>query len=148
MVCENQGLRSNIFFVRQKALSGPARNIYYAYLDGYAYNSYMELLDGCCTEEDSLLYVGVHNLYYLLTDSKIATPSTISTPTFDNRLLEYWSCYPQRYPTVVVIDASYYNTDEVAFIKNCLDLQEPFAENDEFTVYRTEPPLSQERAGE
>ena len=144
MVCENQGLRSNIFFVRQKALSGPARNIYYAYLDGYAYNSYAELLDGCCTEEDSLLYVGVHNLYYLLTDSNIAASSTISTPTFDSRLLEYWSCYPRRYPTLVVIDASYYNIEEVDFIKDCLQLQEPFAENEEFTVYRTKPLLPQE----
>lgn len=137
MVCENQGLRSNIFFVRQKALSGPARNIYYAYLYGYAYNSYAELLADCCTPEDSLLYVGVHSLYYLLTDSRIAVPSTISTPTFDNRLLEYWSHFPERYPTLVVIDLSYYNTDEVDFIVDSLHLQEPVAENAEFTVYRT-----------
>ena len=142
MVCENQGLRSNIFFVRQKALSGPAKNIYYAYLNGYAYNSYADLLEDCCTPEDSLLYVGVHSLYYLLTDSRIAVPSTISTPTFDGRLLEYWSLFPERYPTLVVIDLSYYNTAEIDFIVDCLHLQKPVAGNGEFTVYRTESPLS------
>lgn len=142
MVCENQGLRSNIFFVRQKALSGPSKNIYYAYLNGYAYNSYADLLTDCCTPEDSLLYVGVHSLYYLLTDSRIAVPSTISTPTFDDRLLEYWSHFPERYPTLVVIDLSYYNTAEIDFVVDCLHLQEPVAGNEEFTVYRTESPLS------
>lgn len=142
MICENQGLRSNIFFVRQKALSGPAKNIYYAYLNGYDYNSYVELLADCCAPGDSLLYVGVHNLYYLLTDSKIAVPSTISTPVFDNRLLEYWSYFPERYPTLVVIDLGYYGTSDVDFIMNSLHLQEPIAGNAEFTVYRTEQSLS------
>lgn len=137
MVCANQGLRSNVFFVRQKALSGPCKNIYYAYLDGYAYNSYAELLTDCCTPEDSILYVGTHNLYYLLTDSKIAVPSTISTPSFDSRLMEYWSYYPDHYPTLVVIDAGYYGTSEVDFIMESLHLQEPCIENAEFTIYRT-----------
>lgn len=147
MVCENQGLRSNVFVVRQKALSGPARNIYYVYMSGYAYNSYAELLEGCCTPEDSLLYVGIHNLYYLVTGSRIAVPSTISTPTFDNRLLEYWSYFPERYPTLVVIDLSYYNTDEVDFIMDCLHLQEPFVKNAEFAVYRTEQPKDYKENG-
>lgn len=137
MVCENQGLRSNVFFVRQKALFGLSKNIYYAYLDGYAYNSYAGLLADCyCTPDDSILYVGMHNLYYLLTDSKIAVPSTISTPAFDSRLMEYWSYYPDHYPTLVVIDSGYYNTDEVNFIMESMHLQEPFIENAEFTVYR------------
>lgn len=140
MVCENQGLRSNAFFVRQKALSGPAKYVYYDYLNGYAYNSYAELLSDCCTPEDSLLYVGVHSLYYTLTDSRIAVHSTISTPAFDNRLLEYWSCFPEHYPTLVVIDAGYYNTGEADYVKDILRLEEPFIENGEFSVYRVMRP--------
>lgn len=136
MVCENQGLRSNIFVVRQKVLSGPAQNIYDVYLDGYAYNSYAELLEGKCGMGDALLYVGNHSLYYLLTDSRIAVPSTISTPSFDGRLLEYWSYFPEHYPTVVVIDYSYRNTDEIDFVKKALKLGDPTEENGEFAVYR------------
>ena len=139
MVCENQGRSSNIFYVKQKALSGPARNIYCFYMDGYSYNSFAELMAGCCTPEDSLLYVGRHTLYYMLTDSKIAVYSTISTPAFDERLLEYWSCYPEHYPTLAVIDRNYYNMDEIDFIMKTLQLQVPIAENGEFAVYRVEP---------
>lgn len=139
MVCENQGWRSDIFYVKQKALSGPAKNIYCFYRIGYEYNSYVELLADCCTAEDSLLYIGEHSLYYLLTDSRIAVHSTISTPSFDDRLLEYWSCFSEHYPTLVVIDLGYYNTEEIDYIMEVLSLGEPFAENTEFAVYRVEP---------
>lgn len=139
MVCENNGRRSDFLFVKQKALSGPARNIYCFYMDGYRYNSFAELMEGCCTPEDSLLYVGRHNLYYLLADSRIAVHSTISTPAFDGRLPEYWSCYPEHYPTLVVIDLSYERRDEIAYVADMLGLSEPFAENSEFAVYRCGP---------
>lgn len=138
MVCENQGWRSDIFYVKQKALSGPAKNIYCFYRNGYEYNSYAELLADCCTAEDSLLYIGGHSLYYLLTDSRIAVHSTISTPAFDSRLAEYWACFPEHYPTLVVIEREYTETDEIDFVRNILELQEPFAENAEFAVYRVE----------
>lgn len=139
LVCENEGRRSDIFYVKQKALSGPARNIYCFYMDGYSYNSFAELTEDCCTPEDSLLYVGQHNLYYMLTESKIAVYSTISTPSYDERLLEYWSCYPEHYPTLAVIDKRYNSMEEIDFIMNTLRLQEPIAENGEFAVYRVEP---------
>ena len=136
LVCENEGRCSDIFLVRQKALSGPARNIYCAYMEGYAYNSYAELLESCSRPGDSLLYVGQHSLYYLLTDSRIAVHSTISTPAFDSRLTEYWSHFPEHYPALVVIDQKYYGTEEIEFIMEVLHLQEPVAENHEFAVYR------------
>lgn len=139
MVCENQGWRSDIFYVKQKALSGPAKNVYCFYMNGYLYNSYAELVPDCCTSEDTLLYLGDHSLYYLLTDSRIAVHSTISTPSFDRRLLEYWDCFPEHYPTVVVIergDTDASRANEIDFIMDTLDLREPVAENDEFAVYR------------
>lgn len=85
------------------------------------------------------MYIGDHSLYYLLTDSRIAVHSTISTPSFDRRLLEYWDCFPEHYPTVVVIergDTDASRADEIDFIMDTLDLREPVAENDEFAVYR------------
>ncbi len=152
MVCGNQGVRLNAFVTRQKVLAGPAKNIYFVYMDGYAHNSYAELLEGCCTPDDSLLYIGQHSLYYLLTDSRIAVHSTISTPAFDSRLLEYWSYFPEHYPTLVVIDRSYGDAEEVGFIKDVLQLKETYLENAEFAVYRVERSLqqisNQERKGE
>lgn len=138
LVRENEGRCSDIFLVRQKALYGPARNIYCAYMEGYTYNSCAELLESCCTPEDTVLYVGQHSLYYLLAGGRIAVHSTISTPTFDSRLQEYWSLFPEHYPTLVVIDGNYYAPDEVDFVMETLQLKEPVAENGGFAVYRVE----------
>lgn len=138
LVCRNEGRIDDIFVVRQKFLQGPAKNIYGIYMEGYAYNSYAELLEGCCTSEDSLFYVGEHSLYYLLTESRIAVPSTISTPTFDSRLLEYWSYFPEHYPTLVVIPKDHERASEIRFVKEVLCLEEPFRENAEFAVYKVE----------
>ncbi len=137
LVCMYEGKLDDVFVVRQKYLEGPAKNIYGVYMEGYTYNSYAELLDGLCSPDDSLLYVGQHSLYYLLTESRIAVHSTISTPTFDSRLLEYWSCFPEHYPTLVVIPQDYGKVSGTEFIKDVLGLEEPICENAEFAVYRT-----------
>lgn len=138
MVCMNEGLCDNVLVTRQKFLYGPAKSIYGVYMDGYAYNAFAQLLEGYCGPDDSLLYVGEHSVYYLLTQSRIAVHSTISTPSFDSRLTEYWSCFPEHYPTLVVIDQSYDNAHEIGFVKDTLCLGEAFLENEEFAVYRVE----------
>lgn len=104
LVNETAGYKADALFVKQKALYGPAKNIYCRYAEGYAYNALAESLDGAITEKDSVLYIGIHSLRYLLTDAKISAYSTISTPTFDERLREYWECFPDRYPTVIMVE--------------------------------------------
>lgn len=137
LVCMNQGWLTNALVVRQKNLSGPAKGIYSIYMDGYQYNAYAEMMEGQYTAEDSLLYVGQHSLYYLVTECRIAVHSTISTPTFDRRLPEYWSAFPEHYPTLVVLDLGYAYPDEIEYVKNILNLEEPLIQNDLFQVYRT-----------
>lgn len=99
-----EGSKMDALYVKQKALSGPAKNIYCRYTDGYDYNNAAELLSEYVTEADCLLSVGQHSLYYMLADCTIGTYSTISTPTYDERLLTYWKEYPDHYPTKVLIE--------------------------------------------
>lgn len=135
LMCENEGVKNNITYVRQKALSGPAKGIYYRYMEGYGYNSFAQLVPQYIREDDRVLYVGQNTLYYVLCGQTISTYSTISTPTFDERLTEYWERYPQRYPTVVIVDTGY--TGE-AQLDKLLKLGEPVAESDGIVIYLTE----------
>jgi hypothetical protein len=41
---------------------------------------------------------------YLYEDVSICTNSTISTPTFDEKILEYWKKNPEKCPNVVILD--------------------------------------------
>lgn len=60
----------------------------------------------------------ISTLPYLYEDVVISTPSTICTPTYDERLLQYWEQNPDRYPTVVAVDCwfGHLNVDEDSWI--------------------------------
>lgn len=132
LVCESGGFKADATFVKQKALYGPAKNIYCGYLDGYGYNKLWETLENVIDSEDSILYVGKHSLRYLLFDAKISMYSTISTPTFDERLLEYWQEYPDRYPTVVITEPG---QDDFENIKGYFDFKEETLESENMIIY-------------
>ncbi len=131
LICENEGMKGNIFFVKQKALYGPAKGIYCRYTDGYAYNNYAELANEYLKKGENVLYVGPHSLYYLLGDVNISTYSTISTPTFDTRLLEYWDKYPNKYPNVVVC----YPSESIEHIKKLVNLGKFITEEEGIAIY-------------
>lgn len=135
LVSETEGYKADAFFVKQKALYGPAKNVYCRYVDGYAYNALDRLLEGKVTKEDSLLYVGNHSLRYLLTDAKISTYSTISTPTFDERLLTYWDKYPDRYPTIILVEKGRKDWDN---IRTYFQQTEIAWETEDIEIYITE----------
>jgi len=94
-----------------------------------------DLLAQYAGEGDTLLCANGHSLWYLLSDCKIATYSTISTPTFDERLLEYWELYPDRYPSLVI---GYEDSEEMDYLCKLLQLDEPLAVQENIVLYRTE----------
>lgn len=103
-VCSNEGVKDTVAMVRQKVLYGPAKGIYCRYMDGYVLNEYAELLGQIQVDRRRVLYLGGHSLAYFYGDPIICNYSTISTPTFDERLLEYWERNPDRYPELVICD--------------------------------------------
>lgn len=133
LLCETEGYKADMLYVKQKALSGPAKNIYCRYTDGYEYNIVQELMDSYVTEEDNVLCVSGHTIWYLLSKGNIATYSTISTPTFDERLLSYYEEYPDKYPDVVIMQ----EITGWEKVMEMLQLEEPVAEQEGIAVYYT-----------
>lgn len=75
--------------------------------------------DGVCVQRDSypewkelirpgdnVWIVGsiIDNLQYLYEDVQVAGPSTMSTPSYNSEVLEYWRLNPHKYPDVVVAE--------------------------------------------
>lgn len=106
LVCSNEGAKDTVAMVRPKALYGPAKGIYCRYMEGYALNTYAELLEQASIRNQRVLYVGCHSLIYLYGDQVICNYSTISTPTYDERLKDYWQRNPEKWPEFVICDTS------------------------------------------
>ena len=105
LLCESGSFKADMTYVKQKALSGPAKGIYCRYIEGYQYNQVQELVDRYIESDASVLCISGHTLWYLLSDVKIANYSTISTPTYDARLMEYYDLYPDKKPDYILVDA-------------------------------------------
>lgn len=102
------GFPENVFCVKQKALYGSAENIYCAYMIGYQYNSDYLFLNETLALDEKVFYIGDNMLTYLMTDMDICGASTISTPVYDDRYLEYFEVNPEKVPSTIVIDKSYW----------------------------------------
>ncbi len=97
--------------------SGPGIGILTNYMTGYRYNVVAERWEELIQEGESVLYAGPSSFYYMLgKDVVISAPNTISTPMYDETLLDYWEMYPERYPDVVLVESCYgevmYGEDE------------------------------------
>ncbi len=133
LVIENSGYKESVQYVKQKALSGPADSIYCVYNDGFSYNTAAELLSEYGEPGDVLLIAGSHSLWYMLGDYKIGTFSTISTPTFDERLLDYYELYPDRMPDLVIGEE---DSEYMESISDLLGLGAPLEIRNGLAIYR------------
>ena len=93
-----------IFVTRQKAEEGPMAGIYGRYSDGYEYNIRGRLLDEFIPRGNKVLIASHKSIMYLQEDYVICNYSTISTPTIDERLFQYWTLYPDKVPEYIVWD--------------------------------------------
>ena len=93
-----------IFVTRQKAEEGPMAGIYGRYSDGYEYNIRGRLLDEFIPRGSKVLIASHKSIMYLQEDYVICNYSTISTPTIDERLFQYWTLYPDKVPEYIVWD--------------------------------------------
>jgi len=58
-------------------------------------------------KEDSVLVVVpwmLDSVVYVNRNTEVSTFSTIDTPTYDESLLDYWSEYPEKTPTVIAVE--------------------------------------------
>lgn len=107
LIRANEGMPEDVFFVKQKALYGAAKNVYCEYMTGVQLNSDYEFLHDKLKDGENVFYIGKDTLVYLLTDMEICTASTISTPVFNERYIQYFEQNPEKLPEAVIIDKEY-----------------------------------------
>lgn len=86
---------------------GPAAGLLLKEELAQIYNQNTTSIQANITEEDNLLYFGCENIYYLIVNTNMATPSTQGTSIFNELYPEYYKKYPDKSPNVVIIDKTF-----------------------------------------
>lgn len=103
-------LASNILDLGGIIKAGPAMGIVTDYMGAYETKCNMEDWSRYTQPGDRLLAVAdnvLNPMIYLYQDITISAPSVISTPTYDDFLLDYWEENPEREPNVIVVRCWY-----------------------------------------
>jgi hypothetical protein len=101
---------TNITEIKNVVKSGPLFGIWGSYMGPYIKNTTILEWKEFIHKEDSILIVdanAVGTSDYLYQDVIISTPSTICTPTYSERILDYWSRFPEKYPDVILVSCWY-----------------------------------------
>ena len=77
------------------------------YMTAYRYRSNSEVWPEAVPDGSTVLYVGPSQFYCMLGEHTQASPDTICSMVYDERLLDYWETNPDRYPDVVVFESCY-----------------------------------------
>ncbi|RHU94449.1 hypothetical protein DXC11_03635 [Firmicutes bacterium OM08-11AC] len=77
------------------------------YMSAFRYNNNMEIWNKAVPSGSTVLYVGASQFYCMLGEHTQASPDTICSMMYDERLLDYWEINPDRYPDVVVFESCY-----------------------------------------
>ena len=93
--------------VRGISRKGLRAGILTDYMTAYRYNNNMEIWQEAVPDGSTVLYVGPSQFYCMLGEHTQASPDTICSMIYDERLLDYWELHPERYPDVVVFESSY-----------------------------------------
>lgn len=103
--------KATIFDTAGVIKQGPAFGVFADYMTAYMYNSNYEEYTTYIQPGDKVLLASDTTIDYLnVQNVEICVSSTISTPTYDENLVEYWKNNPDKYPTVVVVDCWYGET--------------------------------------
>lgn len=92
--------------------NGPAAGTISNYIRAYIYNSDYEDWQTYIQDGDKVLVVvdlvqGLDTIQYLFKDVEISHYSVVNPTAYDERLLEYWTMYPEKTPNVIIVDCWY-----------------------------------------
>lgn len=107
-----ENANSPIYQVGGYCRSGVNAGILTSYMSAYRYNTNQETWEQMVPPGSKVLYVGTSQFSYMFGDCTVASPNTISTPTYDESLLAYWERNPERYPDVVLVEGWFGETPE------------------------------------
>lgn len=103
------GLCSNILHIGGVVKEGPAIGIVSDYMGPYIMrHNYAEWKQHIRPGDRILIVSDSSNpLCYLYEDTVISVDSTICTPTYNEKILEYWERNPDRFPNIVIVECWY-----------------------------------------
>lgn len=99
-----------LFDLKGIVTAGPAAGIVTDYIGAYETRCDIEDWEKFVMPGDRLLVVDdylPHGLVYMYQDVVISAHSVISTPTYDERLLDYWEQNPEKVPNVIAVNCWY-----------------------------------------
>lgn len=97
---------------------GPLHGIYVKKEDALRFTSDYHTIQENTTKDDQVLFMGTESLCNLYANGRIVSPTTISTPAFNEQWVEYFEVYPEKQPTVIFLAKNTVDNREKFFAKN------------------------------
>ena len=93
---------------------GPAIGTVSSYMGAHIYNNEYELWQDAVSEGSKVLIVtdnvhSVNTIQYTFKNAKVCHYSIVDPTAYDERLLNYWSYYPEKEPDIIVVDCWFGN---------------------------------------
>lgn len=116
---------------------GPALGLIADTPSAVRYRDNYRLITDLLPEGAKVFYIGSDTDLYLMKDLVYATPSTICSPTFDDKVLSWFGLHPDRLPDYVVCDAGLLYSDPwvVGYVGETCQ-ESPVGVNDYLVIYQ------------
>lgn len=104
MIRTTNGTHYTIFNDISLIRKGPAIGIIADTQAVKKYNEALYVSETFLPDNAKVLYAGSSSGIYLFNDMEFSTPSTISTPTFDEKITRYFALHPDKAPDYIICD--------------------------------------------
>ncbi len=129
------GNYNNILQSRGICKYGPAVGTVSTYMGAYIYNNEYRLWQDVIPKDSNVLVVtnnvqSVNTVQYTFKNANVCHYSVIDPTAYDERLLHYWSLYPEKKPDIIVIDCWFGNMlfEKDSWIVNYIEEQFNYTE--------------------
>lgn len=109
---------ANILESRDVITSGGAKGIYVYEQDAQRLSSANQMIHSSSHEEEQLLFMGTEGILNLATKGHFVSPTTISTPAFNEQWVLYFKEHPNKVPTKIIIAKNTIDDTDKFFTKN------------------------------
>ncbi len=113
---------SNILEPRKQITAGAVKGIYVSEADYERIMSDYKTIQNAATENEKLLYLGTEGISNLYGKGTFVSPSTISTPAFNEQWVTYFEMYPHHEPDVIALAKNTIDNREKFFAENPLGI--------------------------
>lgn len=103
---------------RVQVTEGALAGIYVLPEEAEQYMQEHETVQRVTQPDDKLLFLGTDGILNLSANCPFVSPSTISTPAFNEQWVEYFTEYPEKEPTVIVLAKNTIDNREKFFAQN------------------------------